>query len=163
MDTCASLVYVPTMGSDTSRIRQRLRATVDEIAQQLLLFLEERGPLIRGTFGTRARVCGNPGCRCARGELHESKYLTASDDGQARQVHVPAADEVHVAEAVERYRQFRRARTRLAKKLSEIRRKQLELIDALGNSLLEPYPPDNPLPPPKRRGRPPKAGDASEG
>jgi hypothetical protein len=144
------------MRDDSSRIRQRLRGTQEELAQQLEFFLLERGPLIRGSFGTRARVCGNPGCKCARGERHESKYLTATDHGRTRQVHVPEGDEVQVAEGVERYRRFRQARSRLAQRLADLARRQLELVDALGNSLLEPYPPDRPLPPPKRRGRPPK-------
>lgn len=144
------------MADDTSRIRQRLLDTEQELHKQLQFFLAVRGPLIRGTFGTRARVCGNPGCRCARGELHQSKILSASDGGKLRQVHVPAGDEVLVSEGVERYRRFRRAHAELAKRLRNLARRQLELVDALGRSLLHPYPPDSPLPPPKRRGRPPK-------
>lgn len=145
------------VANNTSRLRQRLLETEQELHRQLQFFLAEQGPMIRGTFGTRRRVCGNPGCKCARGELHESKYLSASDGGKARQVHVPDRDEVHVAQGVERYGRFRRAQARFAKELGALMRRQLELVDALGNSLLEPYPHDNPLPPPKRRGRPPKA------
>lgn len=141
------------MPQDSSRLRQRLLGIEETRARQLQLLVGERGSLFRGTIGTRARVCGNPGCKCARGELHESKYLSAAVDGRTRQVHVPAGDEVTVAAAVERYRNFRAARAQLV----ELTRQQLELVDALGNSLLKPYPPDNPLPPPKRRGRPPKS------
>ena len=118
------------------------------------LLLGERGPLIRGSFGTRARVCGNPGCRCARGERHEAKYLTATDGGKVRQVHVPARDEGQVAEGVARYRRFRRARARVA----ELAKLQLELADQLGRSLLAAYPPDQPLPPAARRGRRARGG-----
>jgi len=126
---------------------RRFHAQVEEI-------LRERGPLIRGSFGTRARLCGNPTCRCTRGELHESKYLSASDGGKARQVHVPVQDEVEVAAGVERYRRFRQMRAQLA----ELAQEQLELAEQLGLTLLKPYPPDNPLPPPRRRGRPPRGG-----
>jgi len=140
------------MSSDASRLRQRLVQYRQQCQLELGFLLEERGPLIRGSFGTRGRVCGNPNCRCARGELHESKYLTASDGGKSRQVHVPAGDEVFVSAGVERYRRFHKRRARLADLVFE----QLELVDQLGRSLLAPYPPDNPLPPPKRRGRPPK-------
>jgi hypothetical protein len=144
------------MAEDISRLRQRLLATERELHQQLQFFVSERGPLIRGSLGTRARVCGKPGCKCARGERHQSKFLSASDAGKVRQVHVPAGDEVRVAAGVERYRRFRRAQAQLAEHLLDLTRRQLQIVDALGNSLLEPYPPDNPLPPPKRRGRPPK-------
>lgn len=140
------------MSSDTSRLRLQLSALARRQAEQLELLLGERGPLIRGSLGVRARVCGNPGCKCARGELHESKYLSASDGGRTRQVHVPAGDEVTVTAGVARYREFQRRRARLA----EFARQQLELVDALGRSLLAAYPPHKPLPPAKRRGRPPQ-------
>jgi hypothetical protein len=58
---------------------------------------------------------------------------------------------------VERYRRYRQAQAHLAERLRELVKRQLELVDSLGKALLEPYPPDRPLPPAKRRGRPPKA------
>ena len=143
------------MGENVSQLRQRLRRAGERAQRLLERIIGERGSLIRGSFGTRARVCGNPHCRCASGELHESKYLTASAGGKARQVHVPAADEVAVASGVGRYRSFYRARAELA----ENSKVELELIDSLGCSLLKPYPADNPLPAAKRRGRPPKRAD----
>jgi hypothetical protein len=143
---------VHAMSRDLSRLRQRLLQTGEEWQRQLELLISERSPLIRGSFGTRRRVCGTPSCKCARGELHESKYLTASDEGKTRQVHVPADDEVMVAAGVDCYRRFHERRARLV----ALSQEQLELVDELGRSLLQPYPPDNPLPPPKRRGRPPK-------
>lgn len=143
------------MRTQASRTRQRLLELARQLQQQLELVLDERGPLIRGTFGTRRRVCGEPSCHCARdGELHESKYLSASDQGHTRQIHVPASEEAKVAAGVERYRRFHRERVRLA----ELAKKQLQLVDELGRSLLEPYPPGNPLPPARKRGRPPKGG-----
>ena len=140
------------MGERTSRLRQRLIEASEQRREQVERLLQENGPLIRGSFGTRARVCGNPGCHCARGERHTSKYLTATDGDRQRQVHVPAGDEQRVAEGVSRYRRFKRAKKRLA----EIGYQELELVENLGRSLLAPYPPDDPLPPAKRRRK--KAG-----
>jgi len=142
------------MGLETSRLRQRLAEVGRQYHHQLEILLRERGPLIRGSFGTRARVCGRPNCRCADGQLHTSKYLTASDGGRVRQVHVPVSDELHVAEGVRRYRRFGQARARLA----ELVKAQLKLIDQIGLTLREPYPSEKPLPPPVRRGRSPKGG-----
>jgi hypothetical protein len=142
--------YTGVMAESTSRSRQQLRQIGQAQQQQLELLLGEYGPLIRGCFGTRARKCGKPTCRCAQGELHESKYLTASDGDRMRQVHVPAEDEVKVAEGVRRYRRFWGAR----KKLAELAQRQLAIVDALGRSLLAPYPPDDPIPPARKRGRP---------
>jgi hypothetical protein len=67
-----------------------------------------------------------------------------------RQVHVPAGDEMEVQHGVQRYRRFRELKVELVK----IAKEELELAEQLGLSLLKPYPPGNPLPPPKRRGRP---------
>jgi hypothetical protein len=136
------------MAADSSRLRQQLASLGTDRQRHLGLVLDERGPLVRGSLGTRSRVCGKPSCRCARGELHQSKYLSASQDGRVRQVHIPARDEVEVADGVARYRRFHEARARLA----ELASRQLELVDALGRSLLRPYPEDKPLPPAKRPG-----------
>lgn len=142
------------MGAQSSRLRRRVLDMAKHYQAQIDRLLSERGPLIRGSFGTRARVCGAAGCRCARGELHESKYLSATDQGRVRQVHVPAADEAEVAAGVGRYQRFRKTR----KRLSDLIRQQLAVIDELGHSLLKPYPPDRPLPPAGRRGRPRRGG-----
>jgi len=137
------------VSAETSRRRQQLLRLGEQCQAQLELFITEHGPLVRGSFGTRARKCGKPTCRCVHGELHESKYLTASVGGRVRQVHVPAHDELRVAEGVRRYRRFQKARGKLA----ELAKRQLELVDALGSSLLKPYPPDDPIGPARKRGR----------
>lgn len=137
------------MAERTSRLKQRLLETAEQHREQVERLLEEDGPLIRGSFGTRSRVCGNPGCHCLRGERHTSKYLTASDGGKLRQVHVPASDEQRVAEGVSRYRRFKQAKRRLVEMGAQL----LELVEDLGRSLLAPYPLGHPLPPAKRRGK----------
>jgi len=137
------------VGERTSRLRQRLRQAAEQHQDHIERILGEEPTLIRGSFGSRSRVCGNSGCHCARGEKHTSKYLTATAGGKVRQVHVPASDEDLVAAGVARYRRFRRMRKRLV----ELEALQLELVDELGQSLLSPYPPEDPLPPASRRGR----------
>jgi len=146
------------MRAKASRLRQRLAETAEEQQRQLDIVLEARGPLIRGSFGTRARLCGKASCRCAAGERHLAKYLAASEGGRMRQVHVPAAEEEHVRAGVERYRRLMSARADLA----ELAQQQLELVDQLGRSLLEPYPRDKPLPPASRFGRRPKRNKSGD-
>jgi len=140
------------MGDKTSQLRQQLRQAADQYADLLATLLGEQGPLIRGTFRRVHRKCGKPNCRCARGELHDSMYLAATVGGMTRQVYVPAKDEVEVDEDSKRYRRFRKRRQRLG----ELARRHLQLVDELGISLLKPYPPGNPVPPPQRRGRKPR-------
>ena len=140
------------MGSESSRLRQRILDLGRRYEALLRRILAERGPLIRGSFGARSRVCGKAGCRCTRGELHESRYLSATDGGRVRQVHVPVAEEEKVSAGVGRYRRFWQVRAGLA----ELNEQQLELIDELGRSLLDPYPPDRPLPAARHRGPRPR-------
>lgn len=140
------------MADRSSRLRQKIRQTQQRYLALLDGLVDERGPLIRGSFGTRARLCGVATCRCTQGYRHESKYLSASEGGRVRQVHVPVHEEAEVLAGVARYRRFWRDRARMAK-LGEL---QLELVDDLGRSLLGAYPMANPLPAPKRRGRTPK-------
>jgi len=145
------------VGARISRLRQQLRTLAERRWQRLQQLLALRGGLIRGSFGVRARICGNPGCRCAQGERHESRYLSAKVDGRTRLVHVPASDELRVAQGVARYQRWRHTRNEIA----QLDVEQLQLIDELGHELLEAYPPNNPIPPARKRGRKPK-GDGGE-
>lgn len=140
------------MRSKSSRVRQRLAEAAQRHLEQVELLLANKGPLIRGSFGSRRRVCGKPGCHCARGELHESKYLAASQEGKVRQVHVPESDVLEVSQGVAHYRRFLQSEA----KLVELSALQLRLVSELGEAQLAPYPPENPLPPRARRGRRPK-------
>jgi hypothetical protein len=140
------------MRSKTSRVRQRLAEAAQRHLEQVEALLANKGPLIRGSFGSRRRVCGKPGCHCARGELHESKYLSASQGGKVRQVHVPESDVLEVSQGVARYRLFRLREA----KLVELSALQLRLVSELAEAELAPYPPEDPLPPRARRGRRPK-------
>lgn len=142
----------PGMRSKTSRVRQRLAEAAQRHLEQVEALLANKGPLIRGSFGSRRRVCGKPGCHCVRGELHESKYLSASQGGKVRQVHVPESDVLEVSQGVARYRLFRLSEA----KLVELSALQLRLVSELGEAELAPYPPEDPLPPRARRGRRPK-------
>jgi hypothetical protein len=45
--------------------------------------------LLRGSLLERGRVCGKAGCKCARGELHQSLYLVVSEKGRTRQLFIP--------------------------------------------------------------------------
>lgn len=142
------------MGEDKSRLRQAILRLEAERQRHLELVLGEQGPLIRGSVGRRRRVCGYSGCRCAKGERHSSRYLSAAVGGRTRLVHLPEADVMYVSKATGRYRRFRWRRAQLVRLSSRL----AALVDRLGNALLEGYPPDNPLPPALRRGRKAKNG-----
>ena len=138
------------MSETLSRLRQQLRRLAER-RLELIRALLATGAFIRGSLGRRSRVCGRPNCRCARGELHESVFLSVAIERRTRQVHVPAGDEVRVTQGVERYRKWHQLLRRVAALDSE----EKDLIEALARALLEPYPPNDPIPPAGRRGRRP--------
>jgi len=67
--------------------------------------LAHGGELVRGCLTRMVRVCGKPGCRCARGEKHESWYLAYSEGGRKRMVSVPWAWLDRVREWVARHQE----------------------------------------------------------
>jgi hypothetical protein len=48
-------------------------------------------PLLRGSLVRMARRCGNPRCKCARGEKHVSLYLAIRAGERRRLIFVPRA------------------------------------------------------------------------
>ena len=97
--------------SEISRIRQRIGqlARQRRAVEQVLL---ERCALVKGTLLEVWRTCGNPGCKCARGEKHSCWQLTASVEGKSRSWNVPRQYVAKVKELTGNYRRFRRARAK---------------------------------------------------
>ena len=109
-----------------SRIRQRIAQLVRErqVAEKVLL---QRPPLLKGSFNEVRRTCGNPGCKCARGEKHTCRQLSASVGGKTRTRNVPRQYAAKVKRLTENYRRFRRARSAWG----QTNRRILELINEL--------------------------------
>ena len=138
------------MTESLSRLRQQLLRLAERRLELIRALLAMRA-FLRGSLGRRSRVCGRPNCRCTRGELHESVFLSVAVEGRTRQVHVPAGDEIRVAQGVERYRRWHQ----LLRRLGTLDAEEKDLVDALARALLEPYPAADPIPPAGRRGRRP--------
>jgi hypothetical protein len=65
------------------------------------------GGLIRGTILERYRLCGNPRCRCARGQKHRAVYLVLSQEGRLRQLFIPRAYEQRVRQWVANHKELK--------------------------------------------------------
>ncbi|MEK6779793.1 MAG: DUF6788 family protein [Candidatus Deferrimicrobiota bacterium] len=74
----------PPMSPQERAFRSRLAKLVHE------------EPLLHGTLNPRSVTCGNPGCRCARGERHPALYVVFRREGRVHQVFVPASLEAQV-------------------------------------------------------------------
>ena len=76
------------------------------------------GPVLEGSLATIGVRCGNPNCRCARGQRHISHILKREVRGKTQSLYVP----VDLAEEARRWaEEYRRAR-RILHEISELNR-----------------------------------------
>ena len=106
---------------DVSRLRQRLREAGRQFDRQLRTLLEH-DPLLRGGVYRLRRRCGKAGCRCARGELHESWVWLTREQGVQRLRVVPKDQTARWRELAAYYRRFRLARRELGRQYREVLR-----------------------------------------
>lgn len=81
------------------------------------------GPVLQGTITTIGVKCGNPNCKCARGEKHESNVLTRKVDGKTKSVYVPKA----MLEEARRWTDEYASAKKLLKEISECDERILRL------------------------------------
>lgn len=72
--------------------------------------------LLRGTIVERFRTCGNPRCKCARGQKHRAVCLFLRQGGKLRQLYVPRAYEERVRQWVANHQELKK----LVGQISEI-------------------------------------------
>jgi hypothetical protein len=78
-----------------------------QLLTRLRKFLSQPLGLAHGSLVFMQRKCGTPNCRCTRGELHGSWYLSTWEEGRTRMVYIPKAWEERVREWVERDKEIR--------------------------------------------------------
>ena len=66
--------------------------------------LQGVGPVVGASLCRRMTRCGNPNCKCAQGEKHESWCLSYKEEGRTRTVHVPRDMLEEVREWVEEHK-----------------------------------------------------------
>jgi hypothetical protein len=96
-----------------SRLRQELLEVLERLRKTLEVAMA-RTPLVKGSVYQIARRCGNPHCRCTRGQLHRNFVLTWSEQGRHRMRSLPPQRVAEVRQKSKEYARFRRARTEIA-------------------------------------------------
>lgn len=86
-----------------------------------------RQDLLKGTVTEVQRLCGKPGCRCAKGDKHVCYQLSQSVEGRTRTRNVPRKHLEMVRHLTEDYRLFRQARALWVRLNAQI----IELINQL--------------------------------
>jgi len=72
-----------------------------------LMKLAQLGPFVAASLVAVKRRCGNPRCKCARGEPHQAHVLTRKVDGRTETVHVPKDRLEEVRQWVEQYKRLK--------------------------------------------------------
>jgi hypothetical protein len=70
--------------------------------------LAELGPVIQGSISTVGVKCGNPNCKCTKGEKHTSSILTKKVNGKTKSVYVPADMLEEAKTWVQEYRKMKK-------------------------------------------------------
>jgi len=99
-----------------------------------------RKPITPGKVTAIMKLCGNPNCKCTRGERHPVKLLYVTRGGPLQRIYIRQKDLEGVRERSERYRSFRRMRADLSKAFKLL----LQEVDALEAALTEAYVKDQP-------------------
>jgi Family of unknown function (DUF6788) len=121
---------------DSSKLRQQLWRCHAAIAR-LLHRLSRPRPMVQGSFYLQKRRCGNPNCRCARGDLHEAWVITRKAGGKGRTYMVPAEERARLRQLTLEHRQSIRGRAVLRRRQAQL----LALVDQLAQQRLEVWPP----------------------
>ena len=88
-------------GAEAARARQRKHALSERF--------QIPDGLLPGTICVSYRKCGNPNCRCASGQGHESWSWTFMLDGKKHVEHVPADKLGEIRSRIEQGREFQDA------------------------------------------------------
>ena len=109
-----------------SRLRQELLESLERLRQTIEVVLD-RSPLIKGNVYRIARRCGNPHCRCTRGQLHRNFVLTWSEQGRHHMRSLPPARVAEIRKKSKEYARLRRARSEISALCNRI----LALLDQI--------------------------------
>lgn len=102
---------------DISKLRKEIYLLNLE-REKLQNYLVKPRKMIKGSMYTVYRKCGNPNCKCARGEKHEGKYISINKEGKTHMTYVRKKDIVRVEKETENYKEYQNQLSRI-KKINE--------------------------------------------
>lgn len=93
---------------DPSQLRKQIHEFDKQRRSLLGGLMRTRGALVAGSLYQIWRRCGNPNCKCARGQKHASWYLSRAVQGRTRLSYVGRVAPRWLEQCVERYQQYQR-------------------------------------------------------
>jgi hypothetical protein len=108
---------------DAARVRQRIHQ-LDQRRRGLLERVLRPRPMVVGSLYQMRRKCGKPGCKCARGQLHASWYLSRTQQGRTKLRYIGKVVPDRLGKRVRRYQRHQKV-------LAEIRKIDAEISEHL--------------------------------
>ena len=102
-----------------SKLRQRVHR-LDEQRRIVLGQVLRPLPMIAASLYQMRRRCGNPRCKCARGHLHASWYLSRHREGRTKLTYIGRIVPDWLATRVGRYQKHQKSLARIRKIDAEI-------------------------------------------
>jgi hypothetical protein len=113
-----------------SKARQKLKQIQQKLPHMFSPFLQ-RDPLLPAYVYATQRKCGNPNCRCAKGQLHPGHSICFEEHGRRRCYSLTAHHRDQLGPWAENYRRFRQARRDLRRTVQQA----LDAIDEIEHAL----------------------------
>ena len=113
---------------DTSKLRQNI-IRLDEQRRSLLGQVLRPSAMIAASLYQMHRRCGNPRCKCARGDLHTSWYLSRRQEGRTKLTYIGKIVPDWLAKRIHRYQQHQKILARIRKIDAQISRSLNSLRD----------------------------------
>lgn len=91
---------------DISRLRKEIYLLNLERKELQDHLVKPGNNIIRGSLYTIYRKCGNPNCKCARGEKHAGKYISISKNGKTHLTYVRKRDVERIEQGTKNYKTY---------------------------------------------------------
>lgn len=113
---------------DASRLRQKV-CRLDQRRHKLIQQVLRPRPMISGSLYQMRRRCGNPRCKCARGQLHASWYLSKRQEGRTKLTYIGRSAPEWLTQQARHYRRHQKVLAQIRKIDAEISRCLNQLRD----------------------------------
>ncbi len=120
---------------DASKLRQKIRQ-LDNRRRELLERVLRPGAMVVGSLYQMRRKCGKPGCKCARGQLHASWYLSRAQQGHTKLIYIGKIVPDRLGTRVRRYQrhqkllaQIRKIDAEISEHLNQLRDQRLQSLE----------------------------------
>jgi hypothetical protein len=104
---------------NVSKLRQNI-IRLDQQRRMLLQQVLRPSPMIGASLYQMHRRCGNPRCKCARGDLHASWYLSRRQQGCTKLTYIGRIVPDWLAKRIVRYQRHQKTLARIRKIDAEI-------------------------------------------